>query len=288
MRHGWRSGTPERHCPSSNLQRGTYVRSGRENRLDLATNWTVRLPVGRNLPLSDDSLEFPEGRHAAVPRAPGKGNLPATSVHSDQTSPGRCRPVRSPPVSRHFHPRVASVHRDWCKAFDITLISTLAEIDSSLSSSQRRSTTRFRWRFPYAEIGRNGCTSWCRRGNATSTTTGWRSAVGGSTSCWMVRILRRWPVCSSTSGSCTWAPEWASRRLRDLWGTCCGYFHNWVDSLEPYIFGFCRNFDAKWPTRIHLIWIVKNAEMFTWFADELTKLQERVGFFKLKTKKLTN
>lgn len=77
------------------------------------------------------------------------------------------------------------------RLFDVILPITLAEIDSSLSSSQRRSTTRFRWRFPYAEIGRNGCTSWCRRGNATSTTTGWRSAVGGSTSSWMVRILRR-------------------------------------------------------------------------------------------------
>ncbi|XP_001859059.2 NADPH oxidase 4 [Culex quinquefasciatus] len=47
--------------------------------------------------------------------------------------------------------------------------------------------------------------------------------------------------------------------------------------ITPFA-GFVRhmlNFDAKWPTRIHLIWIVKNAEMFTWFADELTKLQER-------------
>ncbi|KXJ72671.1 hypothetical protein RP20_CCG017460 [Aedes albopictus] len=47
--------------------------------------------------------------------------------------------------------------------------------------------------------------------------------------------------------------------------------------ITPFA-GFVRhllNFNTDRPTRIHLIWIVRKAEMFTWFADELTKLQER-------------
>lgn len=47
--------------------------------------------------------------------------------------------------------------------------------------------------------------------------------------------------------------------------------------ITPFA-GFVRhllNFNIERPSRIHLIWIVRKAEMFTWFADELTKLQER-------------
>ncbi|XP_058451459.1 NADPH oxidase 4-like [Malaya genurostris] len=47
--------------------------------------------------------------------------------------------------------------------------------------------------------------------------------------------------------------------------------------ITPFA-GFVRyllNMNANHPSRIHLIWIVKNAEMFTWFADEIAKLQDR-------------
>ncbi|XP_021707161.1 NADPH oxidase 4 isoform X3 [Aedes aegypti] len=47
--------------------------------------------------------------------------------------------------------------------------------------------------------------------------------------------------------------------------------------ITPFA-GFVRhllNFNTDRPSRIHLIWIVRKAEMFTWFADELKRLQER-------------
>ncbi|XP_055545165.1 NADPH oxidase 4-like [Wyeomyia smithii] len=35
------------------------------------------------------------------------------------------------------------------------------------------------------------------------------------------------------------------------------------------------NYSPRYTSRIHLIWMVKNVEMFTWFADDIIKLQER-------------
>ncbi|XP_058822387.1 NADPH oxidase 4-like isoform X2 [Topomyia yanbarensis] len=47
--------------------------------------------------------------------------------------------------------------------------------------------------------------------------------------------------------------------------------------ITPFA-GFVKyllNMNVDRPSRIHLIWVVKNAEMFTWFADDITQLQER-------------